>query len=119
MQVSQCYPKDTQGFTAEIIQLLETHYAVLDPALRRGLVKALILLRNKGQLTATELHPLFFRLFRCQDKDLRQMLFRHIIAGVTGSSPHAASPQDQNELMQPRIISSWRCLMVCVHALQT
>ncbi len=87
MQVSQCYPKDTQGFTAEIIQLLETHYAVLDPALRRGLVKALILLRNKGQLTATELHPLFFRLFRCQDKDLRQMLFRHIIAGVTRITP--------------------------------
>lgn len=82
MQVSQCYPKDTQGFTAEVIQLLDTHYALLDPALRRGLVKALILLRNKGQLTPTELHPLFFRLFRCQDKDLRQMLFRHIIAGA-------------------------------------
>lgn len=82
VQVSQCYPKDTQGFTAEVIQLLETHYAVLDPALRRGLVKALILLRNKGQLTPTELHPLFFRLFRCQDKDLRQMLFRHIISGL-------------------------------------
>ncbi|EIE25800.1 SDA1-domain-containing protein [Coccomyxa subellipsoidea C-169] len=85
-QVSQCYPKDTQGFTAEIIQLLETHYAVLDPALRRGLVKALILLRNKGQLTATDLHPLFFRLFRCQDKDLRQMLFRHIIADIKSAN---------------------------------
>lgn len=33
------------------------------------------------QLTTTELHPLFFRLFRCQDKGLRQMLFRHIVAG--------------------------------------
>ncbi|CAL8470003.1 g9545 [Coccomyxa elongata] len=85
-QVSQCYPKDTQGFTAEVIQLLDTHYALLDPALRRGLVKALILLRNKGQLTPTELHPLFFRLFRCQDKDLRQMLFRHIIADIKSAN---------------------------------
>jgi protein SDA1 len=25
--------------------------------------------------------PLFFRLFRCQDKSLRQLLFRHIVAG--------------------------------------
>ena len=93
------------------MKLLDTHYAVLDPALRRGLVKALILLRNKGQvrilwsgiscpwswqslqdrtdaeaasvlqLATTELHPLFFQLFRCQDKALRQMLFRHIVAG--------------------------------------
>ncbi len=65
------------------MQLLDTHYAVLDPALRRGLVKALILLRNKGQLSAVKLHPLLFRLFRCQDKDLRQMLFRHIVSGVS------------------------------------
>ena len=50
MQVSSCYPKETGDFAPELIKLLDTHYAVLDPALRRGLVKALILLRNKGQV---------------------------------------------------------------------
>ena len=50
MQVSSRYPKETTDFAPELIQLLDTHFAVLDPALRRGLVKALILLRNKGQV---------------------------------------------------------------------
>ena len=33
-------------------------------------------------MEALELLPLFFRLFRCPDKALRRLLFRHIIAGV-------------------------------------
>ncbi len=33
-------------------------------------------------MEATELLPLFFRLFRCPDKALRRLLFRHIIAGA-------------------------------------
>ncbi len=34
------------------------------------------------QVEALDLLPLFFRLFRCQDKALRRLLFRHIIAGT-------------------------------------
>ena len=34
------------------------------------------------QVEALELLPLFFRLFRCPDKALRRLLFRHIIAGA-------------------------------------
>ena len=30
--------------------------------------------------------PVFFKLFECQDKALRQLLFRHIIAGEAQSS---------------------------------
>ena len=66
------------------MDLLDKHYAVLSSALRQSLVKSLILLRNRGHLTSAELLPLFFRLFRCQDKNLRDLLFKHIIAG---SSP--------------------------------
>ena len=51
-QVCPCYPKDTEGFAGELIQLLDTHHAVLDPPLRRSLVKALILLRNRGQVSS-------------------------------------------------------------------
>ena len=48
-QVVGCYPKETAGFAAELMQLLDTHHAVLDAGLRQTLVKALILLRNRGQ----------------------------------------------------------------------
>ena len=46
------------------------------------LVKALILLRNRQQLSPTQLLPLLFRLFRVQDKALRQLVFRHITADI-------------------------------------
>ena len=63
------------------MQLLDTHSEALDSALRQAAVKALILLRNRGQVSPMEVLPLFFRLFRCRDKALRQMLFSHIVAG--------------------------------------
>ena len=55
--------------------------AALDPSTRLSLVRALILLRNRGALSALDILPSLFRLFRCQDKALRQLLFRHIISG--------------------------------------
>ena len=44
-----CYPTETAGFAAELMALLDTHHAVLDAGLRQTLVKALILMRNRGQ----------------------------------------------------------------------
>ena len=112
-QVASSYPQHTQGFVQDLSGLLDTHYAVLNSSVRHALVKALILLRNRKQVSfwahsccstfkhvtwalrlleqncgsvqvsAMDLLPLFFRLFRCQDKSLRQLLFRHIIAGNT------------------------------------
>ena len=52
----------------------------LPPA--QTLVKSLILLRNRQQLSPTQLLPLLFRLFRVQDKALRQLVFRHITADI-------------------------------------
>ena len=43
--------------------------------------QALILMRNRSQLDAMTVLPLFFRLFRCQDKQLRHQLFKHIVTG--------------------------------------
>ena len=44
-------------------------------------LQALILMRNRSQLDAMTVLPLFFRLFRCQDKQLRHQLFKHIVTG--------------------------------------
>ena len=87
-QVAASYKKDIPSFHVGLIELLDKHYALLDPNLRRSLVAALILLRNRGSVQAVELLPLFFRLFRCPDKQLRIMIFRHIVADVKGANKH-------------------------------
>ena len=84
-QVCTCYPQKTAGFAQEIMDLLDKHYAILSSSLRQSLVKSLILLRNRGHLKSAEVLPLFFRLFRCQDKNLRDLLFKHIVAGMHAS----------------------------------
>ena len=38
-----------------------------------------------SQVAAMQVLPVFFKLFECQDKALRQLLFRHIIAGEGGA----------------------------------
>jgi protein SDA1 len=50
VQVSKCYPTSTAGFAPELMQLLEEQQARLDAALRRSMVQALILLRNRNQV---------------------------------------------------------------------
>ncbi|KAL0039901.1 hypothetical protein WJX77_011228 [Trebouxia sp. C0004] len=88
-QVCTCYPEQTAGFAQEVMDLLDRHYAVLNSALRQSLVKSLILLRNRGHLKSAEVLPLFFRLFRCQDKGLRDLLFKHIVADIkTANQKH-------------------------------
>ena len=85
-QVAASYKRDIPAFHVGLIELLDKHYALLDPNLRRSLVGALILLHNRGSVTLGELLPLFFRLFRCPDKQLRLMIFRHIVAAVKSAN---------------------------------
>lgn len=78
-QLAAVYPKDSVPLPGELMSLLDKHATVLNAALRRALVQALILLRNRGTVETAALLPLFFRLFRCHDKALRTMLFRFIV----------------------------------------
>ena len=84
-QVCGLYPKHSAGFAEEIMGLLDKHHLVLDPALRKVMTQALILLRNRRQIQATAVLPLFFRLFRCPDKILRQLLYKHIVSDLKGA----------------------------------
>jgi protein SDA1 len=56
-QVSACYPKETAEFPQHIVDLLQEHCLVLNPELRRSLVQALILLRNRNVLDNTKYAP--------------------------------------------------------------
>ena len=81
-QVSPCYPEHCKEVPAQLLELLETHATSLDADLRRAIVKALVLLRNRDFLSPLQLMPALFQLFKCQDKALRQLVFQHIISDI-------------------------------------
>eukprot|EP00747_Dinoflagellata_sp_TGD_P208258 gnl/TRDRNA2_/TRDRNA2_81776_c0_seq1.p1 gnl/TRDRNA2_/TRDRNA2_81776_c0~~gnl/TRDRNA2_/TRDRNA2_81776_c0_seq1.p1 ORF type:complete len:747 (+),score=180.16 gnl/TRDRNA2_/TRDRNA2_81776_c0_seq1:134-2374(+) len=62
-----------------LISVLSEFHEVLHPETRRTLVQALILLRNRDQFPIMQTLPLYFKLFAVQDKNLRTMVFSHII----------------------------------------
>ena len=84
--VSSVYPEKTKGFAGGVVELLERHQGTLDPALRRHLVSALILLRNKGAVGVEVTLPLFFKLFRVKDKSLRVLMFKHIVSDAKAAN---------------------------------
>eukprot|EP00730_Choanoeca_flexa_P006259 TRINITY_DN12119_c0_g2_i2.p1 TRINITY_DN12119_c0_g2~~TRINITY_DN12119_c0_g2_i2.p1 ORF type:complete len:706 (+),score=234.51 TRINITY_DN12119_c0_g2_i2:3031-5148(+) len=80
--VAHCFPKVLKTFPSEIMELLEHHAEALDPELRQTLCRALILLRNKDMLTSSALLELFFKLFKCRDKVLRDILYKHVVSDI-------------------------------------
>ncbi|GBF96025.1 hypothetical protein Rsub_08840 [Raphidocelis subcapitata] len=119
LQVSQCYPRSTSPFAPELMSLLDEGGPAMEPALRRAAVAALILLRNRGQLAPAALLPLLFRLFRVNDKALRDTLSRHIISDLRAANRGARNEklnrsvqsflygvlQDDNELAAKRSLA--------------
>jgi len=87
-QVAPCYPTELKTFPPQIAELLENSAQILEPKLRETLVRALVLLRNRNLLSPTSLLPLFFKLFRIQDKPLRQILRTHIVSDICKSNAH-------------------------------
>lgn len=81
-QVSHCFPEELKEYSQEIITLLEQHRTKLNPETRLIFCRALVLLRNKGLLTPTDLLKPFFNLLKCQDKHLRKFIEIHIINDI-------------------------------------
>jgi len=81
-QVAHCYTDELEHFPQELIDVLQRHHNVMDAELRMTLCRALILLRNKTLLSPTSLLELFFALFRCKDKLLRQVLYSHVVTDI-------------------------------------
>ncbi|KAJ3130286.1 Protein SDA1 [Nowakowskiella sp. JEL0407] len=80
--ITSCYKSETAEFPKLLISLLEKDAATLDPTLRKTMVQALILMKNKNELTSDTLLPLFFNLFKCRDKQLRELLKSFIVNDV-------------------------------------
>jgi len=81
------------SYVVGIVELLETHGALLHPTTRTHLVKALILLRNKSLMKAEELLPTMFALFPIQDKGLRVLMSRHIASDIKSQNKKGHNEQ--------------------------
>ncbi|KNC97444.1 uncharacterized protein SPPG_07365 [Spizellomyces punctatus DAOM BR117] len=84
--VAQCYTHHCSQFPQQIIDLLSNNYQILEPDLRKTMVQALVLLRNKDLISTTSLLSLFFTLFRAKDKQLRSLLHSHIVNDIKNAN---------------------------------
>lgn len=80
--VCQCYPDVTKDFSSQIVNILEDNYATISPELRMTMVNALVLLRNRNIVSTMSMISLFFKLFKCKDKNLRAQLHTYIVTDV-------------------------------------
>ena len=80
--VAPCYKEQLKEFPTQISSLLSEHYLTLERKLREVMVRALILMRNRGLFEPLPLLKLCFLLFRCPDKELRQLLYKFIVSDV-------------------------------------
>ena len=80
-------------YVSSIVSLLRTHGPLLHPSTRSQLVKALILVRNKGLISAEELLPTLFSLFPIQDKSLRVLMSRHISSDIKAQNKRGKNEQ--------------------------
>ncbi|KAJ3068800.1 Protein SDA1 [Podochytrium sp. JEL0797] len=90
-QTIGCFPKEqaAKDFPDQMMGLLQGSAQTLKPELRKAMVQALILLRNKDAVLITKTMPLFFSLFRIQDKDLRKLLHSHIVSDIKNANVKA------------------------------
>jgi protein SDA1 len=81
--VAESYKTTLVDLPAQLTKLVDgENCQLLDPEVRKAVVSALILLRNRGLIEPTASLPVFFRLFRVHDKQLRSQLYRHIVNDV-------------------------------------
>ncbi|KAJ1930371.1 Severe Depolymerization of Actin [Tieghemiomyces parasiticus] len=97
-QVCHCYRTECASFPDRIIDVLQTHYGVLHTDVRRTLVQCLILLRNKDVIPSNKTLTLFFTLFRCHDKVLRERLYEHIVSDIRTANAKSVNNRLNKEL---------------------
>ncbi|KXL45544.1 hypothetical protein M433DRAFT_154322 [Acidomyces richmondensis BFW] len=81
--VADCYTTITSAFPQDLIALLQTHHATLDPDLRDKIVGSLVLLRKKDIIDShTLLNTLWPLLISTPSKTLRALLYQKIISDL-------------------------------------
>lgn len=79
--ICHLFPEESQSFGPEIMEILRLQASKLDPELRLGFCKALILLRNRKVVDGLEVTRLMFdHLMKVHDKNLRKFIYKSIVA---------------------------------------
>ena len=83
--ISGVYQQQLAAFlTTGLLNILQQYYAILHPDVRTTLVSCLKVMRGKDIVAAATVLPVFLKLFRCKDKDLRELLHGSIISDLKG-----------------------------------
>ncbi|KAJ8128954.1 hypothetical protein O1611_g4678 [Lasiodiplodia mahajangana] len=95
------YPDITATFPDSLRDILSTHHATLDPALREKIVTSLSLLRRKEVIDSTYLLPIFWSLLiSTPSKTLRALLYQKIISDVRETNTRAKNHKVNRTLQQ-------------------
>jgi len=103
--VSGVYKQQLAGFLSqEMLNLLQQYYSILNPEVRITCVTSLKIMRGKDNVPATAVLPVFFKLFRCKDKELRKFLHSIIIDDIKTLNANAKN-HTINKKLQNFILS--------------
>uniref|UniRef100_A0A7S2CST8 Protein SDA1 n=1 Tax=Octactis speculum TaxID=3111310 RepID=A0A7S2CST8_9STRA len=91
-----------------MIEFLRENASNVAPDLRLTLMQALILLRNRDFIEATELLPLIFELLEIQDKTLRALMCTHIINDIRKRNTSGGNKNNFNKKVQALLFSMIR-----------
>eukprot|EP00929_Paragymnodinium_shiwhaense_P044475 TRINITY_DN22812_c0_g1_i1.p1 TRINITY_DN22812_c0_g1~~TRINITY_DN22812_c0_g1_i1.p1 ORF type:complete len:727 (+),score=194.96 TRINITY_DN22812_c0_g1_i1:123-2183(+) len=97
--VCPSFPDKSGKLPEVIISALSEHDEVMHPQMRQTLVQALILQRNRDQFPCIKALPLYFRMFRLQDKTVRSMIFSHVIRDLVHMNRKNKSQKTTTELI--------------------
>lgn len=86
-----------------MLNLLQQYYSILHVEVRMTLVTCLRIMRGKDVVSAAVVLPVFLKLFRCQDKELRKFLHGAIIKDMKDLNKKAKN-QNINKKMQNFIL---------------
>ncbi|QLQ77853.1 hypothetical protein HG537_0A01000 [Torulaspora globosa] len=91
-QVCSCFPKETANFPNELKQLVLEHHKSLPFALKEKIIASLMMLRNKGVITAEQFIQTLFPLLvayssqgnaltvNSHARELRQLIYKNLIS---------------------------------------
>ncbi|CAK0906527.1 unnamed protein product [Prorocentrum cordatum] len=96
--VAPSFPAKAAALPGVLIDSLGEHAEVMHPQMRQTLVQALVLLRNRNQFPCMRTLPVYFKLFRVQDKSLRHMIFAHIVKDMVASCKQSRNQKTSSEL---------------------
>lgn len=93
-QMCSCYPKETDGFSAEISNLLVENHSGLHVVVAEKLIHCLSMLRNKGILSNdTFVQTLWPVLLNTESKQLRTQVYSTLIQMIKNANEPSKAPQ--------------------------